>query len=109
MLLKTRLFLVILLVGAVLAQISLASVSSVDPAPAMAMQSDCCAKDCPDMPECDAACISTMQCRVAPLVPGLERAAPASLPILGRAGFLRAEATANRQHADGALQRPPKA
>jgi len=50
MLFKTRLFLVALLVGAVLVQINLASISSVDPAPEMAMQSDCCPSDCPDMP-----------------------------------------------------------
>ncbi|WP_288397507.1 hypothetical protein ABM428_17050 (plasmid) [Sulfitobacter sp. TCYB15] len=109
MLFKTRLFLVALLVGAVLAQTTFASISSVDPAPEMAMQSDCCPSDCPDMPECDAACISTTQCRVVPIVAGLERVILANLPRSGRAGFLRTEATAILQHADGGLQRPPKA
>tara|TARA_X000001036_G_scaffold413441_1_gene427725 strand:+ start:57 stop:392 length:336 start_codon:yes stop_codon:yes gene_type:complete len=96
-------------VGAVLAQTTFASISSVDPAPEMAMQSDCCPSDCPDMPECDAACISTTQCRVVPIVAGLERVILANLPRSGRAGFLRTEATAILQHADGGLQRPPKA
>ncbi len=92
-----------------MAQISLASISVADSAAVMVMESDCCPNDCPDMPECDATCISTIQCRVAPIVPGLERANLASLPGFGPAGFLRAEVTANRQHADGGLQRPPKA
>jgi hypothetical protein len=60
MILKTRLFVLTLLIGVVLAQISHASISSVDSGSSMVMQSDCCPDDCPDMPECDAACISTM-------------------------------------------------
>jgi hypothetical protein len=107
--LKTRLFLIALLVGAVFAQTSLASVASVSSAPMQAMQEDCCPNDCPDVPECDAACIAAMQCSVAPIVLGLELSIAESGQHSKIATFLPARVTDNPQPLTDGLRRPPKA
>jgi hypothetical protein len=106
---KMRLFLVGLLVGAFLVQTSLSHVSTASAAVMMTMQDDCCPIDCPDLPECDAACVSTMQCRAVSSVQSKKLAVLEFFPTSKIAVFLTVGLTDSLQYMDNGLRRPPKA
>jgi len=110
--LKLRLFLITLLVGAILAQTGTSLVTSAQAATMEMVQADAASDvamdDCADIPDCDAPCHLSSQCRgsvglVGPdwtLVPSrlLAAMAPLSSPVLAQ--------TAQRSGSD--LQRPPE-
>jgi hypothetical protein len=106
---KTRLLMMALLVGALLAQPSLAFVSDAVSAPVMTMPHDCCPSDCPDMPECDALCRAVMQCRAAPLGSAAELVVLQIRPQSQRLSFVWTRIAGARQLPTDGLRRPPKA
>lgn len=104
---KMRLLVVCLLVGIVSMQSGLVFVSAANAAPAMVMPQDCCPDECPDMPDCDAACLAATECRVAPSF--LDYAAMVVLgePSSVRAAFLSLIPRGPRRDLGESLQRPP--
>lgn len=104
---KMRLLVMCLLVGVVSLQSGLAFVSEAKAGAAMVMPQDCCPDECPDMPDCDAACLAATGCRVVPSF--LNCAAMVVLDDLSavRAAFLTSTLTDSRQDFGEGLQRPP--
>ena len=104
---KMRLLVMCLLVGVVSMQSGLAFVSEAKAEAAMVISQDCCPDECPDMPDCDAACLAATGCRVAPS--SLDCAAMVVLdessPV--RAAFLTTTLADPRQDFGEGLQRPP--
>jgi len=105
---KLRLFLLVLLIGLGLAQASQASISADTSYHMMAMQEECCPDDCPDMPECNAICVASMQCRAMPYVAGQTLSLSQSHLLSERARFRPVGQNDREQYAVEGLRKPPK-
>lgn len=105
---KLRLSLLVLLIGLGLAQTSQASISADSSSHVMAMQEECCPDDCPDMPECNAICVSSMQCRAMPYVAGPTLMLSQSHLLSEPARFRPVRQNDRQQYAVEGLRKPPK-
>lgn len=108
MLQNLRLFLLVMMIGLGLAQSSQASISADSFSHMMAMQEDFCPDDCPDMPECNAICVSSMQCLSMPYIAGPTLALSQSHLLSEPARFRPVRRNDLQQCAVEGLRKPPK-
>lgn len=105
---NVRLFLMILLIGAGLAHANPVSISNDSLSHEIASQDACCPDECPELPECDATCQSTTQCRFAPFTAGVVLVTD-GVRIAEKVTFLDVEQGLLQEDVAFGLRKPPKA
>jgi len=113
MLVKLRLFLTSFLVAAILVQTGISLVSSAEAAAMEMTQADSASgiamDDCADIPDCDAPCHLSSQCRTAMGLVGTDRALIPSRLLSELALLSPAVIAQTGQRSGNDLQRPPEA